>query len=99
MENYESTLVDTLENLRREGYVEDFNLQLNCLDCRGGEISLHPDDFHVDKIFRFEGESDPSDEAVVYAISAPKHNLKGVLVGAYGIYSEGMTNELLSKLH
>jgi Fe2+ or Zn2+ uptake regulation protein len=98
MENYEPTLVNTLEMLRRNGYVEDFNLNTDCLSCNKGEIRVHPDEFHVDHVFRFEGESDPSDEAVLYAIAAPKYALKGVLVNAYGIYSESLSNEILAKL-
>jgi hypothetical protein len=98
MENYETTLVDTLEMLRRNGYVEDFNLSTDCLDCRKGEIRVHPEEFHVDHVFRFEGDSNPADEAAVYAISAPKYALKGILVNAYGIYSEGVSNEILAKL-
>jgi hypothetical protein len=35
---------------------------------------------------------------VVYAISAPKHNLKGVLVNGYGVYSEPLTDILVQAL-
>lgn len=97
MESY-VTLSGTMNELRKEGYVEDFNLQQNCLECRNGQFKLFSDEFKVDKYYRFEGESNPSDSAILYAISSDIHGLKGVLVNAYGIYSEQLTDELLEKL-
>lgn len=93
------TLSETMNSLRKEGYVEDFNLKQNCLECRDGEFKVFADDFKVDKFFRFEGESNPSDSSILYAISSDKYNLKGVLVNAYGIYSDPLTDEMMSKLN
>jgi hypothetical protein len=92
------TLSETMNQLRKEGYTEDFNLQQNCLECRNGEFRVFADEFKVDKFFRFEGASNPSDSSILYAISSYSKNLKGVLVNAYGIYSEPMTDEMLEKL-
>ena len=98
MENDESTLSGTLNDLKAKGYTEDFNLNADCIDCRSGELKIFPSDFHIDKYFRFEGQSDPADGAIVYAISSKTHNVKGVLVNAYGIYSDSVTDEMLEKL-
>lgn len=92
------TLSETLNELRREGYVEDFNLQQNCLECREGQFKVFADEFKVDKFYRFEGESNPSDAAILYAISSDTKGLKGVLVNAYGIYSDSVTDEIAEKL-
>ncbi len=93
-----TTLSETMNELRKEGYTEDFNLQQNCIECRNGEFKVFVDEFKVDKYYRFEGESNPSDNAILYAISSDKHDLKGVLVNGYGIYSEPVTDELVKKL-
>ena len=93
-----STLSETMNELRKEGYVEDFNLQQNCLECRNGQFKVFADEFKIDKFFRFEGESNPSDQSILYAISSNTHDLKGLLVNAYGIYSEPVTDEMLEKL-
>ena len=93
-----STLSEAINGLKSEGYTEDFNLQQECIDCRGGSIKIAHDEFHIDKYYRFDVESDAGDQSIIYAISSPKYKLKGVLVNAYGIYSEPMTNELLDKL-
>jgi hypothetical protein len=92
------TLSETMEALRKEGYTEDFNLQQNCLECRNGQFKVFTDEFKVDKYYRFEGESNPSDSSILYAISSDKYDLKGVLVNGYGIYSEPVTDELVRKL-
>jgi hypothetical protein len=92
------TLSETMNDLRKEGYVEDFNLQQNCLECRNGKFKVFAEEFKVDKYYRFEGESNPDDAAILYAISSDKHQLKGVLVNAYGIYSEPITDEMMEKL-
>lgn len=92
------TLSGTMTRLKEEGYTEDFNMDAECIHCQNGLFKLRPSDFQIDKYFRFEGESDPGDSAILYAISSEKHGLKGVLVNGYGIYSEPLTNEMLEKL-
>jgi hypothetical protein len=92
------TLSETMNELRKEGYTEDFNLQQNCLECRNGEFKVFADEFKVDKFFRFEGASNPSDSSILYAISSDRKDVKGVLVNAYGIYSEPVTDEMMEKL-
>lgn len=97
MEQY-VTLSETMNDLRKQGYTEDFNLQQNCLECRNGQFRIFADEFKVDKYFRFEGASNPSDSSILYAISSDTQGLKGVLVNAYGIYSEPLTDKMLQKL-
>ena len=93
-----NTLSEKINDLRKQGYTEDFNLQQNCLECRNGQFKLFADDFKIDSYYRFEGESNPSDSSILYAISSERHGLKGVLVNAYGIYSDPITDEMLQKL-
>ncbi|HTB07625.1 MAG TPA: phosphoribosylpyrophosphate synthetase [Bacteroidia bacterium] len=92
------TLSEAMNELKKQGYTEDFNIKHDCLICKDGTIKVFKDDFVVDKFFRFEGDTDPADEAILYAISSPKNNVKGILVNGYGIYSEPMANELVEKL-
>lgn len=92
------TLSQAMNALREEGYVEDFNLKQNCLECRNGDYKVFHNEFEIDEFYRFEGMSDPGDSSILYAISSNKYNLKGQLVNGYGIYSESITNEMLDKL-
>ena len=93
-----TTLSQTMDALRREGYTEDFNLQPDCLECSRNGQKIAPHEFVIDKTFRFEGESNPDDEAVLYAISGDDHRLKGLLVNGYGISSDGVADEMMRKL-
>lgn len=98
MENYE-TLSQAIEALKNQGYIADFNLKENCLECIAGKNELQPHEFEIDKSFRFDVNEDPSDQSVLYAISSAIHGLKGLLVNGYGIYSEEASNAMLKKLH
>lgn len=93
-----NTLVETMASLRNEGYVEDFNLKENCIECQFGRYRIQHHEFEIDKFFRFEGETDPADESILYAISSEKYGLKGVLVNGFGIYSDPLADEMMKKL-
>ena len=97
MQQY-SNLIEAIDGLKKEGYTEDFNLQQHCLDCRNGQYKIFHDEFVVDKYFRFDVSSDAADQSIIYAISSEKYGLKGILINAYGIYTEPVTNEMLNKL-
>ncbi len=97
MESYD-TLSEAITALRKQGYIEDFNLKRNYLACLNSDNEIMPEDFTIDKSFRFDVDEDPSDQAMLYAISSSKHGKKGVLVGGYGIYSDDLSNEMLAKL-
>ncbi len=93
-----TTVSEVLNHLKEEGYTVDFNLRGDCLMGPGDALQLYPNEFLVDKHYRFEGMSDPGDEAVVYAISSPQHGMKGTLVNGYGISSEALSAEMMKAL-
>lgn len=95
--NVYDTLSQAISELRQEGYTEDLNLKPHCLECTTSKLELHPEDFQVDAFYRFEGMSNPDDNSIVYAISG-KGGIKGVLVDAYGAYSESLSEAMIHKL-
>jgi hypothetical protein len=94
MYQYDS-VAHALEELRKKGYTTDFNLEENCLVCNTQKFSA--DDFDIKEVIRFEGNSDPADEAIVYGIES-KTGVKGVLVNGYGYSSDSMGEEIAKKL-
>ena len=96
--NEMTTLSRVLNVLKERGYTEDFNLTDTCLVCHSNALQILPEEFTVDKHYRFEGVSDPGDEAIVYAISSTKHDIKGVLVNGYGIYSDKISDDMIKAL-
>ena len=92
------TVVEALNGLKTEGYTTNFNTAFDKLICSEKKHVLNPDQFEITQVFRFEGDTNPSDEDVVYAIESKDGKLKGVLTGAFGTYADGLSAELLQKL-
>ncbi|TJZ63554.1 phosphoribosylpyrophosphate synthetase [Sphingobacterium olei] len=96
--NAMTPLTDILEKLKSEGYTQDFNIADDCIICSNNNTTLDPSTFRIDRYFRFEGETDPSDQAIVYAISSKDGTIKGVLVNSYGLYSDEKAANIISLL-
>jgi hypothetical protein len=94
MYQYDS-VAHALDELRKKGYTEDFNLSDNYIICNSQKFN--PDEFEIHEVIRFEGDSDPGDEAIVYGIES-SNGMKGVLVNGYGYSSEAMGEEIAKKL-
>ena len=91
------TLTEALDGLKAEGYTADFNLRSDCFEYAGRRIT--PAEFHIDSFYRFDDNTDPDDEAILYAISVPAHGLKGTMLSAYGAGAADMNEEMLARLH
>ena len=91
-----ATITEAIEQLRKQGFTCDFNLQQNRLIV--GEHEYTPDEFEIVDLYRYEGASDPGDEATVYAL-ASKSGIKGVLVSGYGASADEAAEETLKQLH
>jgi hypothetical protein len=96
MKNYRS-LSDATNDLNSRGYTTDLNLKATCIECPSHSLQLNPEDFTIDEFYRFEGMSNPSDNSIVYAITS-NAGVKGVLVDAYGVYSESLNDAMIEKL-
>ena len=96
MKDY-TNLVDALQDLQARGYINDFNLKPHCVECVALRLQIHPEDFEINEMYRFEGDSSPDDNSVLYAIES-RDGIKGVLVDAYGTYAEAVSPEMANKL-
>lgn len=97
MKTYD-TLSEAINDLVKRGYIFNFNVKSDCLECVENHLKMHPDDFEVDEIHRFEGMNDPGDSNILYALSSATHQIKGLLVNAYGVYSDSYSAKLAAKL-
>ena len=87
---YYDTVSEAVSQLQSRGYTIDFNSAI--------PLSIHPDDFEIVEVHRYEGESDPGDEAVVYALES-KSGQKGILVSGFGMSAGPEVRKLLEKVH
>ena len=94
------TLLETLEDLKEDGFTYDFNLTAHALEVHKEDgicLNLSSEDFDIVQVYRFEGMTDPGDMSILYAIES-KDGLKGTLISSYGVYADTMTNEMIKKL-
>jgi hypothetical protein len=98
MKVYE-TLSQAISDLVKRGYTLNFNIKNECIECVENNIRLHPDEFEIDEVHRFQEMSDVGDENILYAISSDKYKIKGLLVNAFGIYADTASVHLVEKLN
>lgn len=92
------TLSEAMNALKAEGYKLDFNIAFDNLLCKENGVCLNPSQFEIVAYYRFEGNSDPDDSSIIYAIESTDGKLKGTLVNAYSIYSDPASDAMLKKL-
>ena len=85
-----ATVSKALEELKEKGFTVDFNLQEDrIVNCK--------DDFEIVEIYRYEGITDPGDEATVYGIKSNKGE-KGVFVAGNSTFTEKSAAMTLHEL-
>ena len=97
METYD-TVVYALNGLKARGYTVNFNIAFDKLMCTDNKICLNPNEFEIVEVHRFEGETNPADEDVVYAVESKDGSIKGVITSAFGMYAGSASTDMLKKL-
>lgn len=90
------TLVEVLNDLKDQGYSSDFNYSNGKLAALGSKDTFSPEEVILKNEFRFEGESNPADSSILYAIET-SDGTKGTLVDSYGAQSHTDLEEFLKK--
>jgi hypothetical protein len=92
------TVVGAINGLKERGYTLDFNIAFDKIECRDTGICLNPSEFEITEMHRFEGNTNPSDEDVVYAVESTDGKTKGVITSAFGPYADTITTDMIQKL-
>jgi hypothetical protein len=95
---YYDTLSQAVNELQKKGYTYNFSVNKDCIECLEHGISLTPDDFEIEEVHRFEGETNPDDQSVLYAVASKDGSIKGLVINAYGVYSDETSAALVQKL-
>ena len=85
-----ATVSNALEELKEKGFTIDFNVQEK-------RIIDSPDDFEIVHLYRYEGESDPGDEATVFGIKSSTGE-KGVFVAGLSAFADNSAAMVLNEL-
>lgn len=94
----EKTLSEVIRVLRDRGYTEDFNLLEEHVSYKEGGEKVNLGDIIIDKIYRFTGQNDMEDEAILYAMRNVKDGAKGIFVNGYGTYTDEGADRIIRKI-
>lgn len=76
--------------MNENGFTYDFNLHEE-------DIIKNPQKYEIVHVYRYEGNTDPDDEAIVYGIKSSSGK-KGVFVAGFSANSENEAAEVLNKM-
>ena len=91
------SLATCLSKMVTEGYTEDFQITEQGLESLHKHSNYTPEQIQVVNFFRFEGMSDPDDNAILYVIKTDD-GTKGTLIDAYGIYMEPKISTFMKEV-
>lgn len=94
---YMKSLALCLNRMVLDGYTDDFKIVDSGLKSLKSERVYNPEEVHVKNYFRFEGQSDPNDNTIMYVIET-NDGLKGTLVDAYGPYADVKLSEFMQQV-
>ncbi len=95
----ERSLVNVENKLTKDGFTQDFSVadgRLHTMDPVTTK-TYAPEEVTIVDFYRFEGESNPDDTSILYAIEA-HDGVKGTLASAYGVYADTDTDDFLKKV-
>lgn len=85
-----ATVSEALDELKEKGFTVDFNILES-------KIINNPEDFEIVHIYRYEGDTDPGDEATVFGIKS-SNGEKGVFVAGLAAFTEKSAAMVLNDL-
>lgn len=89
---------EVVDRLTKAGYAEQFRAQAGGLFALG-EGTLHaPENLVVEETERFEGTTDPGDEAIVFGLRCVEHGTRGTYTLTYGPNVDPLDAEMMGRL-
>jgi len=94
----EQSLADVVNRFIARGYTDDFRAEHEGLRAIKASCTHAPENLIIDDVARFEGASDPDDEAIVFALRCKVHGSKGTYVTSYGAKMSAVDAEMTRRL-
>ncbi len=92
-----TSLSTSINKLVLQGFTEHFQASENALVSLRTEKNYKPEEVEVVNFFRFEGASDPADNAILYAIKT-SDGTQGTLTDAYGPYADPNVTKFMKRV-
>ncbi len=92
-----STLSDRLNKAMKDGYTANMKVTKQGLYVEAKDRTYTPAEVRIIDFYRFEGQSDPADNAIMYVVETVD-DVKGTLVDAYGAYADENVNKFMAEV-
>ncbi|TCN58875.1 hypothetical protein EV142_103322 [Flavobacterium circumlabens] len=92
------SLVVVLAELEKQGFTSQFEVHGNSMLSLKSANHYNADQLEVTHFYRFEGESNPEDSAIMYAIETYDKE-KGTLVDGYGTAADTATSDFMRNVN
>ena len=92
------TLIAALARLAAAGFRDSFRAQRGALDAIDAGRALAPEQLAVVELVRFEGDSDPQDELVLFALRSEDGSVSGTWLVSYGAQTDGESAAVMRRL-
>lgn len=92
------SLVTVLAEIENLGFTSQFEINGKTMVSLKTDNHYMPDQIKIVHFYRFEGESNPEDSSIMYAIETHDKE-KGTLVDGYGIASDSATTDFMCKVN
>ena len=95
----ERSLTDVLDEVTLAGYTDSFRGEREHIwAIRSGYVH-DPEELSIERIERFEGPTDPDEEAILLAIQCRPHGCRGTYILPYGKDMPSADAELVARIH
>jgi hypothetical protein len=91
------TLSECINSLQEEGFKENFLVKDTGLYAPESKKIYSPEETTIVSFYRFEGNSDPADNSILYAIET-NDKVKGLLTDSYGPAANSLIAEFIKKV-
>ena len=92
-----NTLSSLTETAFYKGYTDNFRVEEDGLYAPATDIHYLPNEVKIDNFYRFEGASDPDDNAILYCIET-HDGVKGTLIDSYGANNDDLISEFIKDV-
>ncbi|HEX7896997.1 MAG TPA: hypothetical protein VF950_04520 [Planctomycetota bacterium] len=94
-----SGVAEAVDQLTAEGYPDTFRAELCGMRAAALAGCCHPpEDVRVERAYRFEGDSTPDEQVVVFALRCMPHGNAGTYVVPHGPETPALDAEALPRL-
>lgn len=92
-----TTLTGCMNSLMKRGFTENFLARENGIEAPSNKKLYAPDKVKILNFYRFEGDSDPADNSILYAVET-HDGLRGLLVDSYGPMASKLVSSFIKQV-